>query len=150
MDKKPEEVKVTCGTMLGGLVVVLCLLFALFYAARSCEEARLEAMMPRSAASLRMGQKVWTKETIPSGHLAWRDLAAARRFDELNAKETPEASEAATKMMLKAERQGQAVRIPEYEAVTVKQVEPATDGFYYVQIEWQGCNYWLDEVELEF
>lgn len=148
MDKQAKEVKVSIGGSLLAVGFVAFVVFGAVVGVRGCQESAAAAMMPASAASLSRGQKVYTAETIPSGHLVWRDLGHLRRCDELHASDDRKA----TKMWLQAERTGDAWRIPGGVEVTVCAVAqvPNAEGFYYVQIRYRGKECWLEEVALRF
>lgn len=89
--------------------------------------------------------------SIPSGHVVWQDLARMRRVDELFESDSESDREKAIKMMVEAENNGNARRIHGGTVVTVRKVasRPNAEGFYYVQIQYGGRCWWVEEVQLD-
>lgn len=102
-----------------------------------------EVVEPLSARWLQRGEVVRMCESIPSGHVVWKDINRLRE-----ARACPERS---VDIMLQATREGGTRRIKGGTEVTVHRVDetPDADGFYYVQIEYRGRCWWVEEVVLD-
>ena len=126
----------------GAVLFLGFLAFGVFCGVQRCNAPK-PPREPVSAAELHAGQRVRMAASIPSGHVVWQDIGWLRQADEQ--------PEQALDLRMEAERTGKAHRIPGGAEVTVRKVaaRPNADGFFYVQIEYRGRCWWVEEVVLD-
>ncbi len=150
-NKHEEETKkISVWEHVGAALFLVILAFGLFCGIKRCNAPK-PPREPASAVELYEGQQVPMAASIPSGHVVWQDLARMRRVDELFESDSESDREKAIKMMVEAENNGNARRIHGGTVVTVRKVaaRPNAEGFYYVQIQYGGRCWWVEEVQLD-
>lgn len=143
-----EKVKISHS--IGAVLFLVVLVFGVFCGVQRCNAPK-PPREPASAVELYEGQQVPMAASIPSGHVVWQDLARMRRVDELFESDSESDREKAIKMRVEAENNGNARRIHGGTVVTVRKVaaRPNAAGFYYVQIQYGGRCWWVEEVQLD-